>query len=489
MTCLLLGAAAAGSGASTPSEPPHGLREGVYVGHYVCGSSAWLLLHVEAASAGMVNAVFHFVYPSSTQHGAFELKGSWVNEGRVLRLVPGDWLDAPPTRVVPVGIAGVVSGDGSRFKGEVLNAGCGGFDVNLTRADVAAGATVDLGDATLDLPVRATPASGERPLTFALLDGLELMMAGERAARKGGADRAGAAGAGAASAGSAGASAAGAVDAAGAAGAAPTQSELMPASDAPEAPATISVGYADISAEDARLDTLEATLLARIAAHRYAAAYDAWRAIRALEPAVVRDGPYGTTAARVMGKAVAQLTGEGRSPTSSPEHFAHVVQTLGVFGGVTHITRSLLAFASFPDAQLATQAEAQLRLVLDRSGTFEADALLAAADGALAQGRRDAASRAYGTLFLWAPTWAAPHARLARMHAAAGEYEGCARDARAALEINPNDVWSRMTLGECLDALGKSGPASEALREVRRLLPTMAELQRYKGRIVLDGDD
>ncbi|KAL3913146.1 MAG: hypothetical protein SGPRY_008088 [Prymnesium sp.] len=119
----------------------HGLVNGsIFAGHYQCGSSAWLLLHLEEVSEVDVSAVFHFVYPSSSQHGAYTMSGQFsTSEGRLLRLHPKEWVDRPPGKVEPVGLAGVISPDGLRIKGEIMHLGCDGFDVNRTKLDVDAG--------------------------------------------------------------------------------------------------------------------------------------------------------------------------------------------------------------------------------------------------------------------------------------------------------------------------------------------------------------
>ena len=137
------------SGGAVAAEPPtqlpgdfaHMLRSGaLYAGHYKCGSPAWLLLHVEEVTESTVNAVFHFVYPSSGQYGAFELSGSFsAKEGRLLRLNPGEWVHRAPGKVLQIGLAGIVSADGSRIKGEVMHMGCGGFDLNRTSDDLEPG--------------------------------------------------------------------------------------------------------------------------------------------------------------------------------------------------------------------------------------------------------------------------------------------------------------------------------------------------------------
>jgi hypothetical protein len=75
---------------ATVLAPAHGTEAelltpgSVYAGSYKCGNSAWLLMHVEEASAAGVKAIFHFMYPSSTQHGAFLLHGTVRQPGSEL---------------------------------------------------------------------------------------------------------------------------------------------------------------------------------------------------------------------------------------------------------------------------------------------------------------------------------------------------------------------------------------------------------------------
>ena len=71
----------------------------IFAGSYMCGNVAWLLLHMhEPAEAGVLTATFHFLYPSSTQHGAYTLKGKVVDApGRRRRLIqfePGEWISS-----------------------------------------------------------------------------------------------------------------------------------------------------------------------------------------------------------------------------------------------------------------------------------------------------------------------------------------------------------------------------------------------------------
>ena len=120
----------------TRGEPPYGWRAGmVFAGNYACRTPAWLLLHLHSCNSTNVEAIFQFIYPTSTQHGAFWVSGTF-GATRALKLAPGGaWLGAPPPRVVPVGLLGVISDEGRRFKGEVLHGGCGSFDVNITTWD------------------------------------------------------------------------------------------------------------------------------------------------------------------------------------------------------------------------------------------------------------------------------------------------------------------------------------------------------------------
>ena len=108
----------------------------VYVGHYYCGSYAWLMFHVEEVSDEGVQAVFHFMYPSSTQHGAYLMRGKYHSNRRIMRFEPVDWLFQSAGKVVKVGLAGIVSADGESFAGEVVHLSCGKFQLNRTAIDV-----------------------------------------------------------------------------------------------------------------------------------------------------------------------------------------------------------------------------------------------------------------------------------------------------------------------------------------------------------------
>ena len=126
---------------SIAAEPAPTLTPGdVFAGSYVCGNPAWLLLHVLEPNDDTkpFSAVFHFVYPSSTQHGAYMLSGApFASRGpSTIQLEPGAWISSAKGKVVPVGLLGVLSADGTTFSGEVLHASCGRFEVHRSHLRV-----------------------------------------------------------------------------------------------------------------------------------------------------------------------------------------------------------------------------------------------------------------------------------------------------------------------------------------------------------------
>ena len=104
----------------------------VYAGSYTCGTPAWLFLHIDEASDERVNAVFHFLYPSSTQNGAYQVRGKYRDAlspmRRAVQFEPGHWV-VTAGKVVRVGLLGILSEDGSTFAGEVLHSSCGSFQL------------------------------------------------------------------------------------------------------------------------------------------------------------------------------------------------------------------------------------------------------------------------------------------------------------------------------------------------------------------------
>ena len=104
----------------------------LYAGSYTCGTPAWLFLHVDEASDERVTAVFHFLYPSSTQNGAYQIRGKYRDAPlpmrRAVQFEPGHWV-VTAGKVVRVGLLGILSEDGSTFAGEVLHSSCGSFQL------------------------------------------------------------------------------------------------------------------------------------------------------------------------------------------------------------------------------------------------------------------------------------------------------------------------------------------------------------------------
>ena len=104
----------------------------LYAGSYTCGTPAWLFLHIDEASDERVNAVFHFLYPSSTQNGAYQVRGKYRDAllpmRRAVQFEPGHWV-VTAGKVVRVGLLGILSEDGSTFAGEVLHSSCGSFQL------------------------------------------------------------------------------------------------------------------------------------------------------------------------------------------------------------------------------------------------------------------------------------------------------------------------------------------------------------------------
>ena len=416
------GAAAGAAAAAEAAEPtpktrgqaPYGWSAGmVLVGSYTCRTPAWLILHVHACNASAVEAVFQFVYPTTTQHGAFWVSGQF-GATRALKLAPTTaWLTPAPPRVVPVGLLGIISDEGRRFKGEVLHGGCGGFDVNLTTWD---GARFG--------PPHEKPAAGAAEATLA----------------DGGQSR--------------------------------------------TATATVGAMGSLIAEERTRRAVAggaasNETLFALLAHDDFAAAYGVGCRLRADAPAralptalhVVREIRHHKEEQLLLGKGAVE----------------HVLRTLAIFGGLSSISSSLLAvLSSDADADDLALAEEQLRLQLGRSGSVAHDELSAAG---LAQLRRaesdpEAARQALGTfqqLVAGAGSWwGTAHRRVGAAHFVLKEYEACADAMRAALRLNPHDVYAKFDLGLCLKESGRNAEAFAAFEEVARDHPTYAKLRGLK---------
>ena len=151
---LLLGAARASkppgftqihNDAPAESPPASFTADTLYAGKYTCGTrDAWLMLHVEQVNDGKegISAAFHFIYPESTQHGAYLVRGHFSHGGRILRLLPatsaadGGWLHRA-SKIIPVGLLGSFEAEGATFKGQILHSSCSGFQISRTDADVS----------------------------------------------------------------------------------------------------------------------------------------------------------------------------------------------------------------------------------------------------------------------------------------------------------------------------------------------------------------
>ena len=164
-----------------------------------------------------------------------------------------------------------------------------------------------------------------------------------------------------------------------------------------------------------------------------------------------------------------------------------MLRTLAIFGGLSSISSSLLAvLSSDADAADLALAEEQFRLQLGRSGSVAHDELSAAG---LAQLRRaesdpEAARQALATfqqLVAGAGSWwGTAHRRVGAAHFVLKEYEACADAMRAALRLNPHDVYAKFDLGLCLKESGRNAEAFAAFEEVARDHPTYAKLRGLK---------
>ena len=119
------------------------LRAGeVWAGNYTCGSApAWLLLHVEAVRP-RVEAVFHFVYPTSGTHGAFTVvegsAGAEVSSAvdGALVLDAGEWLMRPDGAEMVGMQCSVLAAEPARMFGAILHTHCEAFELVRAQVDV-----------------------------------------------------------------------------------------------------------------------------------------------------------------------------------------------------------------------------------------------------------------------------------------------------------------------------------------------------------------
>ena len=76
--------------------------------------------------------------------------------------------------------------------------------------------------------------------------------------------------------------------------------------------------------------------------------------------------------------------------------------------------------------------------------------------------------------------WGTAHRRVGAAHFVLKEYEACADAMRAALRLNPHDVYAKFDLGLCLKESGRNAEAFAAFEEVARDHPTYAKLRGLK---------
>ena len=508
------------------------LRPGdVYAGHYTCGSPAWLILSIESGAAEAVEAVFTFLYPKSTQHGAYALRGTI--RGRVLQLDPADWLQLPPGKVEPVGLMGVLSHDGDSFTGEVMHASCGRFAVNRTQVDVAppettvdfesAGAATDDPVQRYQMRLQATgplltagggggegedngvvaPRSSRAVLQM-LLNAVTGLAEESRRARRTtriastSFQRPAAAPRIAHDAEAGGASPAGG----GGGGGGGSAFELADESSSASSP-------------------MLKMLWARIDARRFDDAYEVWAT---LSDAETKRALASATLARAL-RGASQLLGDDEAAV---ERQRDVISTLALFcGRMPAVGRALVAVlasgggsggsgggggggsrgggggssgangasgasggasggGSGGTADAVAFAEAQLALGLRRSGSMRTDEQLEAAERVLASGDTEGARHQLEALTEWARTswegapglagWAFPARRLAELARGRREPQEAVRLLRYATSLAPHDVFGWAELGEVLREMSDDRGALAAYLEARRRHPTMARL-------------
>ena len=132
----------------------------------------------------------------------------------------------------------------------------------------------------------------------------------------------------------------------------------------------------------------------------------------------------------------------------------------------------MLSMLRAPSREVVAKAEVALRLGLSRSGSLDADAVLARS---LSLGGDDAAAaiEAAHEAARLDPSWAAPHARLAVLHWERRAYAEGADEGWKALALNEHDPFTMGVLAKCLRAGGLSVEAEEwetTLRELYRPL-------------------
>lgn len=479
------------------AQPWRSLEPGaVYAGQYMCGSAAWLMLHFEQVNEQGVSAVFHFLYPGSTQHGAYVMTGKHEMSGRVLRFEPAEWLWQSQGKVVKVGLMGVISEDGSSISGEVMHLSCGRFQVNRTTLDVtppemtvplgrsdygpthrmvlkAEGSLVAAAEPGADggSSAEAAAARSKRAHLQMLLNGVRGLVEEARSERRE-AQKA-------------------------AAEAAQARAPPEP-STAEGSPQGFAAAAASATGRDgAQAAKLAAELEVHLRAGEYATAYALWAA-RGREESVQRGAARIVLAANLRQRARVMMAGGDGGQTSeagpSQERATarataraqqrQVMSTLAVFGGgLPAAGRALSAVLSAEGEEVADYlfAEEQLSLALNRSGCREADAMLGVAEGQVRDGAGAVAAATLQQLHTRVrPQWAYP----LRRHAAVARELGRQAEAigllRSATRLAAHDVFAWVDLGHVLKQTGDTKGALAAYKQAQRRYPTMPDLRRLR---------
>ena len=478
---------------TTTDGPPldwHTISAGdVYVGSYRCGSPAWLLLQIEEASEKSIKAVFHFVYPSSTQHGAYLMRGSWDEKNsRILNFEPGAWIHAAIGKVVPVGLMGIFSSDGNTFSGEVMHKSCGKFEVNRTSLDVAPPETTIYFDSpggkaedyemTISAGDEDDPdASQWRPHGRLLIRGVAGLVEEARRARRARASGQEVDAYGRASPGSS--------DRAGDPIAPMPPAATAPAHDSGRtALGALPQGAQDlwqgegISPELAqKMSLIKASVLRGLHARDFALAYSTW----ADSCETIQAAPRREIAQQIISEIL-----QGAQLVAADDPYAaqrRTLAALAVFGGDHTVGRgiaSVLSEKSTPPQEVVF-AEANLRVALNRSGCHDLDAALLAADAASGAGDLEAARGGYENLINRQPEWAWPQHKLGDLlFRRLGERAEGLRYLQRAADQAPYDVFAWSALMLARREANEIPAALAAYSQVNSWHPHMMPVQRLR---------
>ena len=422
-------------------------------------------------AAWAIKGVFHFVYPGSTQHGAYEVEGSMDDE-RLLRLSAGEWILPSVGKVVPVGLAGFFSPQLGTYEGEIMHASCGTFKLSRLRTDVVPPESVVYfpgADGTpdqLQMPLRASgalvnaeKAAGHteptpRAQLQMLLNGVAGLVQEARAARKD----------------------------------APPAPPMPPASPppaeenaAPPAASPTASPAADDS-KPAHVSEFAASIWSLFQKRHFSEAYDLWAGSCGSMAREERRSTAHSVVSRILERARDTL----ESPDRARSRAMHrdVLRALAVFGGrlrpVGRAIAAVLTSSDEAEADDSVFAESHLALALNRSGCRDDDELLELAEVHRRAGDVETARRHLTQLIARSPDWSYPFQRLGVLERDQGRAKEGVRLLRIATDLTAHDVFSWMELGHSLKALADTRGAIDAFREVQARHPTMMALRRMR---------